>query len=120
MDFSKLSYAQVQAMADRLNTSANSMEALLGEIKALFEKIGNDEVWSGTAAAQTKEQFELLSAKFPEFSNAAFSMKPNTISNSLVKSNYGYHIIRIDIFINGFLHLREINYMKFNVRLINF
>jgi peptidyl-prolyl cis-trans isomerase C len=31
----------------------------------------------------------------PEFSNAAFSMKPNTISNSLVKSNYGYHIIKV-------------------------
>ena len=70
MDFSKLSYSQVQTMADRLNTSANNMEALLNEIKALFEKIGNDEVWSGTAAAQTKEQFELLSAKFPEFSSA--------------------------------------------------
>lgn len=70
MDFSKLSYSQVQTMADRLNTSANNMEALLNEIKALFEKIGNDEVWGGTAAAQTKEQFELLSAKFPEFSSA--------------------------------------------------
>ena len=30
-----------------------------------------------------------------EFSDAAFSMKPDTISNSLVKSNYGYHIIKV-------------------------
>ena len=31
----------------------------------------------------------------PEFSNAAFAMKPNTISSSLVRSNYGYHIIKV-------------------------
>lgn len=30
-----------------------------------------------------------------EFSDAAFAMKPNTISDSLVKSNYGYHIIKV-------------------------
>ena len=31
----------------------------------------------------------------PEFSKAAFSMKPNTISPNLVKSPYGYHIIMV-------------------------
>ena len=31
----------------------------------------------------------------PEFSKAAFSMKPNTISENLVKTNYGYHIIKV-------------------------
>ena len=70
MDFSKLSYGQVQSLAEQLNSSAAAMESLLAEIKALFEKVGNDEVWSGTAAASTKEQFDTLSAKFPEFSQA--------------------------------------------------
>ena len=70
MDFSKLSYSQVQSLADQLNSSSTQMESLLTEIKALFEKIGNEEVWSGTAAPQTKEVFDTLSAKFPEFSKS--------------------------------------------------
>ena len=70
MDFSKLSYGQVQAMADQLNSSSSQMESLLNEIKALFDKVGTDDVWSGTAASQTKERFDTLSAKFNEFSQA--------------------------------------------------
>lgn len=70
MDFSKLSYGQIQSMADQLNSSATQMETLLTEIKALFDKIGNDEVWSGTAAAETRSTFDKLSAKFPEFSQS--------------------------------------------------
>mgnify|MGYP000403522572 CR=1 FL=1 len=70
MDFSKLSYSQVQAMADQLNSSSTQMESLLTEIKTLFDKIGSDEVWSGTAASETKATFDKLSAKFPEFSQS--------------------------------------------------
>ena len=60
MEFSKLSYTQVQAMADQLNTASTNMETLLNEIKSLFENVGNDGVWSGTAAATTKEQFDAV------------------------------------------------------------
>ncbi len=31
----------------------------------------------------------------PEFSKAAFSMKPNTVSDKVVKTQFGYHIIMV-------------------------
>lgn len=70
MDFSKLSYAEVTAASNELNSAANDMNALLDEIKMLFSKIGEDNVWSGTAASNAKELFDTLSAKFPEFYQA--------------------------------------------------
>ena len=39
-------------------------------MQALFDKIGTEDVWSGTAASTTKETFDQLSAKFPEFSQS--------------------------------------------------
>lgn len=70
MDFSRLSYEQVVSMAEQLKNSSMSMEGLLNDIKTLFNNVGNDQVWSGTAASTTKERFDTLSAKFPEFSKA--------------------------------------------------
>jgi len=70
MNHSKLSYAQITSMAEQLNSSSSQMEDLLREITALFNKIGTDDVWAGTAASQTKAEFDTLSAKFPEFSQA--------------------------------------------------
>lgn len=70
MDFSKLTYGEIISLSDQLNSSSAQMESLLNEIKALFGNVGNDEVWSGTAAATTKETFDRLSAKFPEFSKS--------------------------------------------------
>ena len=67
---SKLSYNQIQEKAEQLNSASNSMERILEEIKTLFAKIGTDDVWSGTAASSTKQEFDTLSAKFPEFSQA--------------------------------------------------
>lgn len=70
MDFSKLSYEQVVMASSELNSASNDMNALLDEIKMLFSKIGEDNVWSGTAASNAKEVFNTLSAKFPEFYQA--------------------------------------------------
>lgn len=63
----KLSYGQIQSIADQLNDASNKMETLLEEIKVLFAKIGTDGVWSGTSASETKAEFDTLSSKFPEF-----------------------------------------------------
>lgn len=67
---SKLSYSQIQALAEQLHSSSMNMESVLNEIKILFDKIGTEDVWSGTAASSTKEEFDTLSAKFPEFYQA--------------------------------------------------
>lgn len=37
MDFSKLSYGQVQAMADQLHNASSEMDSTLTEVKTLFE-----------------------------------------------------------------------------------
>ena len=70
MDFSRLSYEQVLSLADQLNSTSQNMETLLNEIKTLFNKVGSDDVWSGTAAAETRQVFDELSAKFPEFNQS--------------------------------------------------
>jgi uncharacterized protein YukE len=67
MDFSKLSYSEITAKADNLKTYSGEMEKILQEVTNQFNKIGTDEVWSGTAASQTKANFDALKAKFPEF-----------------------------------------------------
>lgn len=69
-NYTKLSYEQVTAAANELNAVSSEMNTLLQEIKMLFAKIGEDGVWSGTAAASTKETFDALSAKFPQFYEA--------------------------------------------------
>lgn len=70
MDFSRLSYEQITDKAEQLNSSSQQMETILNEVKMLFNKVGTDDVWSGIAASATKEKFDVLAAKFPEFSQA--------------------------------------------------
>ena len=70
MDFSKITYEQVLSMSQQLSSSANKMNDILNQIKSEFEKIGNEGVWAGTAASKDKADFDHLSAKFPEFSEA--------------------------------------------------
>ena len=64
----KLSYEQMLSIASELETTVNSMNSLLNtEVVALFNKIGNSDVWSGDAASSAKAEYDAFSAKFPEF-----------------------------------------------------
>ena len=63
----KLSYAQIMSMADQLHSASGNMETVLTEIKALFDQVGNEEVWSGTAASETRSEFDALSQKLQGF-----------------------------------------------------
>lgn len=74
-------------------------EAVLKEVKAnpdKFEQIAKKESEDKVSGERGGELgFFSREAMVPEFSNAAFSMKPDTISENLVKSPYGYHIIKV-------------------------
>ena len=74
-------------------------EAILAEVKANpdnFETIAQKESEDKVSAKRGGELgFFPKKAMVPEFANAAFSMKPNTVSESLVQSPYGYHIIKV-------------------------
>lgn len=74
-------------------------ESILKEVKANpdnFEKIAKKESEDKVSGERGGELgFFSREAMVPEFSNAAFSMKPNTISETLVQSPYGYHIIKV-------------------------
>ena len=73
-------------------------EAILAEVKKNpdnFAKIASQKSDDkGSAERGGELGFFPKEAMVPEFSKAAFSMKPNTISN-LVQTNYGYHIIKV-------------------------
>lgn len=73
-------------------------EAILAEVKKNpdnFAKIASQKSDDkGSAERGGELGFFPKEAMVPEFSKAAFSMKPNTISD-LVQTNYGYHIIKV-------------------------
>ena len=71
--FSRLSYEQIMSMAEQLGSSSQSMEQVLNEIKNLFENVGDEGTWSGTAASNTKERFDELSDQFHLFYEAITS-----------------------------------------------
>lgn len=74
-------------------------EAILAEVKAnpdKFEEIArkqSDDKMSGERGGELG--FFTREAMVPEFSKAAFAMKPDTISETLVQTPYGYHIIKV-------------------------
>lgn len=74
-------------------------EKVLAEVKAnpdKFEQIAqknSDDKASGERGGELG--FFTKQDMVPEFSKAAFSMKPDTISENLVQTQYGYHIIKV-------------------------
>lgn len=69
----QLTYEDMEAIASELKTSSETMESILNEVKGEFENIGDEETWAGTAASATREKFDELSQKFPEFVEAVES-----------------------------------------------
>lgn len=91
------------AVKAKVNEEIKAKEAkvnqLLAEAKkdpSQFAKLAKENS-EDTASAQKGGDLGFFAAKemVPEFSNAAFSMKPNTISDKPIKSQYGYHIIMV-------------------------
>ena len=73
MNGAKLSYEQLETIASQLKSSSDQMAEILNNIKNEFSKIGDEGTWSGTSAETTKQTFDTLSAKFPEFVEAVES-----------------------------------------------
>ena len=73
-------------------------DKVLAEVKkdpSQFAKIAKENSDDTTTAVKGGELgFFAAQEMVPEFSKAAFSMKPNTVSG-LVKTNFGYHIIMV-------------------------
>lgn len=69
----KLSYKQLEVIASQLQSASDQMSDILANITSEFAKIGEESTWSGTSASTTKEVFDELSKKFPEFVDAVNS-----------------------------------------------
>ena len=91
------------AIKAKVNEEIKNKEAkanqLLAEAKkdmtqfAKLAKENSDDTTSATKGGDLG--FFEAKEMVPEFSKAAFSMKPNTISDKPVKTQYGYHIIMV-------------------------
>ena len=91
------------AIKAKVNAEIQAKEAkakeLLSEAKknpAQFAKLAKENS-EDTATANKGGDLGFFAAKemVPEFSKAAFAMKPNTISDKPVKTQFGYHIIMV-------------------------
>ena len=82
----------------RMAAQKAKAEAILAEVQANpdnFAKIATQKSDDkGSAQRGGELGFFTKEVMVPEFSKAAFAMKPNTISG-LVKTDYGYHIIKV-------------------------
>ncbi len=88
-----------QKVSEAIDVQKAKAEAILKQVKAnpdKFEEIARKESDDKVTGERGGELgFFTKEAMVPEFSKAAFSMKPNTVSDSLVQTPYGYHIIKV-------------------------
>lgn len=69
--FSGLSYTEINSIAEQLAQKSKTMQTLLEDsIRTQINKIGTDGVWSGEAAEQAREKFNILASKFEQFYKA--------------------------------------------------
>lgn len=66
----KISYSQVRASADSLNTSASKLKGILDGVKQKMNVVGNEATWKSDAASQFKKQFDELAGNFEKFETA--------------------------------------------------
>lgn len=70
MNGSTLTYSQIISVSSNLNSYAREMQAILDEITSLASRLGNEDVWAGNAAMESKQKFNAVSAKFADFYKA--------------------------------------------------
>ena len=87
---------QVEAAIAAQKAKAEKVLAQVKQNPDDFAKIAQKESDDKASAERGGELgFFPKEAMVPEFANAAFSMKPNTVSEQLVQSPYGFHIIKV-------------------------
>lgn len=70
MEGSNLTYAQITTISQNLQNYAKDMQSVLDEITSYVSKIGNEDVWGGSAAMESRTKFDSLQAKFADFYKA--------------------------------------------------
>lgn len=88
--------AKVAAEVQAKEAKANQILVEAKKNPTQFAKLAKENS-EDTATANKGGDLGFFAAKemVPEFSKAAFSMKPNTISDKPVKTQFGYHIIMV-------------------------
>ena len=88
--------AKVQEELNAKEAKANQILAEAKKDLTQFAKIAKENSEDTASAVKGGDLgFFAENEMVPEFSKAAFSMKPNSISEKPVKSQYGYHIIMV-------------------------
>ena len=95
-----LSEADLKAKVnEEMKAKEAKAQQILAEAKkapANFGKLAKENSEDTTTAVKGGDLgFFAAKEMVPEFSKAAFSMKPNTVSETVIKTQYGYHIIMV-------------------------